>query len=192
MATSLTQNQRLIRRILRVNHAGEHGAVSIYSAQLKRLRVGTTDIEAWLTETMSHEQEHRSAFREAMAPRFAKPCRALSVWSIGGWCLGWITALWGRTGIMACTAAVERTVHAHLAEQVSFLRCYDFDLAALVERIQVEESSHLAYAEANLTNDLRLAGPLSVFIACATEILIALSTRGDSIRLRHSLRAACD
>lgn len=190
MAKSLTpEDQRLIRRILRVNHAGEHGAISIYGAQLKRIGVGNAAIERWLTETLEHERTHRAAFRQAMVPRAAKPCRALAVWGIGGWLLGSVTALLGRTAVMACTAAVERTVHGHLHEQIAFLRLHDADLAALVERIQVEELSHLAYAEANLRRASRLAWLLSGIIAPATEVLIAISTRGDSIRLRRTLRA---
>jgi ubiquinone biosynthesis monooxygenase Coq7 len=189
MATSLTEDQRLIRRILRVNHAGEHGAIAIYGAQLQRISGGDAAIEPWLTETLEHERTHRAAFRQAMVRRAAKPCRGLAVWSIGGWLLGSITALLGRTGVMACTAAVERTVHGHLHEQIAFLRLHDPDLAALVERIQVEELSHLAYAEANLRPGSRLAWLLSGIIASATEILIAISTRGDSIRLRQTLRA---
>ncbi|MFN4042521.1 MAG: demethoxyubiquinone hydroxylase family protein [Brevundimonas sp.] len=189
MATALTSDQRLVRRILRVNHAGEHGAISIYSAQLKRKGAYPADIEAWLAEALDHERAHRAAFQEAMQPRSAKPCRALGVWSVGGWLLGSITAMLGRTGVVACTAAVERTVHGHLEDQIAFLRRCDADLAALVEHIQVEELSHLAYAEANLKPGSLLARPLSVVIACATEILIAASTRGDSIRLRCRLRA---
>ncbi|WP_368407071.1 demethoxyubiquinone hydroxylase family protein [Asticcacaulis currens] len=192
MPRPLSQNQKLIRRILRVNHAGEHGAVSIYSAQLKRLPVGGNDLEVWLKETMSHEKEHRLAFREAMSPRFAKPCRALSVWSVGGWLLGSITSMWGRTGILACTAAVERTVHAHLEEQIAFLRHHDSELATLVERIQFQEISHLSYAEEGLGPESGLAASLRILISCATEVLIALSTRGDSIRLRYRLRAAIE
>lgn len=189
MPPALTPDQRLVRRILRVNHAGEHGAISIYSAQLKRKGVHPADIEAWLAETLEHERVHRAAFLDAMQPRSAKPCRALGVWSAGGWLLGSTTAMLGRTGVMACTAAVERTVHGHLQDQIAFLRRCDADLAALVEHIQAEELSHLAYAEANLKPGSLLARLLSVLIACATDILIAVSTRGDSIRLRQRLRA---
>lgn len=192
MATSLNSDERLVRRILRVNHAGEHGAVSIYGVQLKHMSAHTVDIEAWLAETLEHERTHRAAFREAMQPRSAKPCRALGVWSVGGWFLGSVTAMLGRTGVMACTAAVERTVHGHLQDQIAFLRRCDADLATLVEQIQVEELSHLAYAEANLKPGSLLARSLSVVIAYATEILIAISTRGDSIRLRRTLRRTAE
>jgi demethoxyubiquinone hydroxylase (CLK1/Coq7/Cat5 family) len=39
---------QLIRRILRVNHAGEHGAVAIYSAQLAKVRRTHPDLVPWL------------------------------------------------------------------------------------------------------------------------------------------------
>jgi ubiquinone biosynthesis monooxygenase Coq7 len=189
MASSLTQDQLLIRRILRVNHAGEHGAVSIYTAQIARIGASHPELHAWLSDTVGHERAHRSAFAEAMPSRAAKPCRALGVWSLGGWALGSITALLGRTGVLACTAAVERTVHGHLQEQIAFLGRRDKELAALVELILREELSHLAFAEANLVSGSKLTPLFSTVIAFATEVLIAISTRGDSIRLRRTLRA---
>ncbi len=97
---------RLIPRILRVNHAGEHGAVAIYSAQLAHARRAHPDLVAWLEETLSHEERHRARFREAMPSRAAKPCRPMFVWSFGGAALGALTAACGRTGIYVCTAAV--------------------------------------------------------------------------------------
>lgn len=75
---------RLIPRILRVNHAGEHGAVAIYSAQLAHARRAHPDLAPWLSETLAHEQTHRTRFREAMPSRAAKPCRMMFVWSFGG------------------------------------------------------------------------------------------------------------
>jgi ubiquinone biosynthesis monooxygenase Coq7 len=190
MSSPLDPDQRLIRRILRVNHAGEHGAVSIYSAQLRHLRARDADLEAWLAETLEHERSHRAAFHQAMPSRAAKPCRALQVWSVGGWMLGRITSRLGRTGVMACTAAVERTVHGHLQEQIAFLRRRDAALAALIEHIQREELAHLSYAEANLRPGAGLPRLLTPIISAATEVLIALSTRGDSLRLRRTLAAA--
>lgn len=188
-AARVTPEQRLIRRILRVNHAGEHGAVSIYSAQIAHSGGRRPDTELWLTETLGHERRHRSAFRDAMPSRSAKPCRALGIWSVGGWLLGCLTSLLGRPGIMACTAAVERTVHGHLTEQIDFLARHDPELAMLVEDIRREELEHLAYAEQNLPPGALATKLLEGIIAASTELLIAVSTRGDSIRLRQALRA---
>ena len=55
-------DERLIRRILRVNHAGEHGAVSIYSSQLRRAEHRFPALVPWLARTLEHEEEHRRLF----------------------------------------------------------------------------------------------------------------------------------
>lgn len=178
---------RLIRRILRVTHAGEHGAVAIYSAQLANARRVHPDLVPWLEETLSHEQRHRTLFREAMPTRAAKPCRMMFVWSFGGAVLGALTAACGRTGVYVCTAAVERTVHRHLVEQTSFLDDADPPLAQLVRDILVEEDAHLAHAEGHHNPNGLFARGLGAFVSAATEALIFLSTRGDSLRLKGAM-----
>lgn len=180
---------RLIRRILRVNHAGEHGAVAIYSAQLKHARRAHPDLIPWLEDTLGHEQAHRARFREAMPSRAAKPCRMMFVWSFGGAMLGALTAACGRAGVYVCTAAVERTVHRHLVEQIAFLDSADPSLAQIVRDILVEEDAHLAHAEAHHDARSLLARALGALVAVATETLIFLSTRGDSLRLRGAMAA---
>lgn len=178
---------RLVHRIIRVNHAGEHGAVAIYSAQLANARRAQSDLVPWLEETLSHEQRHRSLFREAMPSRGAKPCRMMFLWSYGGAVLGALTAVCGRTGIYICTAAVERTVHRHLVEQIAFLDEADPPLAHIVRDILVEEDAHLAHAEARHNPNGMFARLLGVLISAATEVLIFLSTRGDSLRLKGAM-----
>lgn len=180
---------RLIRRILRVNHAGEHGAVAIYSAQLAHARRAHPDLVPWLEDTLGHEQRHRARFSEAMPARHAKPCRLMFVWSFGGAMLGALTAACGRAGVYVCTAAVERTVHKHLVEQIAFLDRADPELAAAVRDILVEEDTHLAHAEAHHDTRSLFARALGALVSAATETLILLSTRGDSLRLRSAMAA---
>jgi ubiquinone biosynthesis monooxygenase Coq7 len=184
------QPPRLIPRILRVNHAGEHGAVAIYSAQLAHARHAHPDLVPWLEDTLSHEQRHRTRFREAMPTRAAKPCRMMFVWSFGGAMLGALTAACGRAGVYVCTAAVERTVHKHLTEQIAFLDRADPPLATIVRDILIEEDAHLAHAEAHHDTQSLFARTLSLLVSTATETLIFLSTRGDSLRLRSALAAS--
>ena len=143
----------------------------------------------WLEETLSHELRHRARFREAMPTRAAKPCRMMFVWSFGGAMLGALTAACGRDGVYVCTAAVERTVHQHLTEQIAFLDRADPPLAALVRDILIEEDAHLAHAEAHHDTRTLFARTLSALVSAATETLIFLSTRGDSLRLRTAMAA---
>lgn len=178
---------KVIRRILRVDHAGEHGAIAIYSSQIAWAKRHAPDLLPWLEETIAHERAHRERFRSAMPVRNAKPCRLLSVWSVGGAVLGWLTARLGRTGVMVCTSAVERTVHAHLMEQRLFLSRHDPELDEVVASIQRDEDEHLAYADERHNPKSLLPALLRPLVAAATEILIFISTRGDSLRLRHTM-----
>lgn len=174
---------RLIRRILRVNHAGEHGAVAIYASQIALAAKRYPDILPWLQETLAHELKHREAFLKAMPERGAKPCRAMFVWRSGGAVLGFVTSVFGKWGVMVCTAAVERTVHGHLVEQIAFLEQTDEELAVLVKEILREEDEHLRMAERHHEKNHVAARLLSGIVAFATEILIFISTRGDSRRV---------
>lgn len=187
-APSEYEASRIIRRILRVNHAGEHGAVAIYSSQIARARNRYPDILPWLQETLGHELKHREAFLKAMPERGAKPCRAMYVWRFGGAILGAATSVFGKWGVMVCTAAVERTVHGHLVEQIAFLEHTDAELADLVKLILDEEDEHLRLAESHHEKGRFAARVLSGIVACATEMLILISTRGDSRHLHAIMR----
>jgi ubiquinone biosynthesis monooxygenase Coq7 len=180
----------IIRRILRVNHAGEHGAVAIYTSQLARARQAHWDLTPWLEETLAHEERHRARFLAAMPARGAKPCRAMFVWGAGGALLGALTAFASREAILVCTAAVECTVHKHLIEQADFLDRADPELAALVRDILTEEDAHLAFAEERHDPHKLDALALGAIVSAATEVLIFLSTRGDSLKLKRAMVAA--
>lgn len=177
----------LIRRILRVNHAGEHAAIAIYGAQIALARLTCGQLVPWLEETRRHEIKHRQLFRDAMPERSAKPCRLPALWSSGGAILGFGTALLGQTGIMICTAAVERTVHEHLNEQITYLETRDPPLAQIIAAVKIEEDQHLDYAAARHDADRAVAKLVDRFVAMTTEVLIWLATRGDSVRLRRAL-----
>lgn len=181
-----------VRRILKVNHAGEHGAIQIYSAQIALARRYYPDIVDKLAEMRGHEVVHRARFRHAMPARAARPCRVMSLWSVGGWVLGFATALMGRKAVWICTAAVEATVHRHLDDQLKFLAGRDADLHALISSIRVDEEAHLQYAEGRIDCASRgaLVYVLIPTITAITDMLIWLSTWGDSTRMARELRAA--
>src|SRR5215831_198277 len=141
------RKQLTIARIVKVNHAGEYGAIRIYRAQLWLAHRLYPDIVAFLEETLGHEIEHCVMFRDAMPQRSARPCRVMSLWAHGGFLLGFVTALMGRKGVWVCTAAVEATVHRHLEEQLNFLRGPDPELHGLISAIREQELMHLAHAE---------------------------------------------
>jgi 3-demethoxyubiquinol 3-hydroxylase len=185
-----TRDRLTITRILKVNHAGEYGAIRIYRAQIFVARRLYPDVVAFLEETLSHEIRHCALFREAMPARQARPCRVMAFWGNGGFVLGFLTALMGRQGIWICTAAVEGAVHKHLDDQLLFLRGKDAELQSLIESIQEEELSHLNHAEERIEARTLWSRFLSAFISQATDIAIWLSTWGDSTKMARELAAA--
>jgi 3-demethoxyubiquinol 3-hydroxylase len=172
-----------VARILKVNHAGEYGAIRIYRAQAWVARRIYPDLVAFLEETLRHEVLHCTMFREAMPERGARPCRVMSLWGNGGLILGLLTSLLGRQGIWICTAAVESTVHRHLEDQLCFLRHRDEDLHALVVSIQCEEATHLRHAEQRIVTDALWAKVLHGCVSACTDTVIWLSTWGDSMKM---------
>jgi ubiquinone biosynthesis monooxygenase Coq7 len=111
----------------------------------------------------------------------------MSLWSMGGAVLGFLTALLGRQGIWTCTAAVEATVHRHLDDQLRFLAGRDQELHDAIWNIRVEELSHLSHAEAQLQPPDVYHRALREIISFLTDLMIWLSTWGDSARLAREL-----
>jgi ubiquinone biosynthesis monooxygenase Coq7 len=178
-----------IRRILKVNHAGEYGAIRIYGAQIAVARYLYPGIVATLSEIRGHEIEHCRLFRAAMPARGARPCRVMSFWSLGGFVLGFVTALLGERMIWICTEAVESAVHHHLEDQLAFLEGRDPELKALISSIQEEELSHLHEAQERRGAAGAVQKSAVVVIGAVTDLLIWLSTWGDSTRMVREMRS---
>jgi len=184
----LSARDRLtISRILRVNHAGEFGAIRIYGAQLA-LTGRYVDTRAFLQETLGHEREHLQRFADLMPERGAKPCGALPLWGMGGSVLGLLTVGLGRNAVLTCTEAVERSVHRHLVQQLAWLADRDPALSRAIREIQVEELGHLAFAVDSKTANGRGLKALDGLVTGATEILIWLSTYGASASMARDVR----
>jgi ubiquinone biosynthesis monooxygenase Coq7 len=177
-----------VARIVRVNHAGEFGAIRIYSAQIIVASKLFSEIVPALTTMLGHEKVHCAKFLAAMPERNARPCRVMSFWSWGGWWLGLLTAVMGRQAIWICTAAVEAAVHRHLDDQLHFLEDRDPALTAIILSIREEELAHLRHAEDHIETPGAGARVLHRLITVATDAVIWLSTSGDSTRMTRALR----
>ena len=129
-------------RILKVNHAGENGAVHIYGGQLVFARWTAPDLVPDLIEFRSHELRHRSLF-EAELQRRARPrCRSYGLCGVGGFFLGLITGLFGRSAIAATTVAVEAVVLQHLQQQIAVLSPVDPEAVQVISANVKEEQQH--------------------------------------------------
>lgn len=179
-----------VARILKVNHGGEHGAIRIYGAQIAIARLRCPHLVPALAGLLDHERRHERLFLSLMPARTARPCRLMWLWGIGGGLLGLMTGALGATGVFVCTRAVERTVHRHLSEQIVWLRSVaadqDDELVAAISEVQAEEEGHLAWAEAGVS-ETHWTDALDCVVSFTVEILIWMSTQGESARLSKQL-----
>lgn len=178
-------NRSIPARILRVNHGGEHGAINIYSVQIVAARLRAPDLLPFLQQALEHERSHRRQFRELMPARQGKPCRMMWIWGVGGAVLGLVTGVLGREAILTCTEAVETTVHRHLDDQIRWADGRDPEMHRVISDICREEAGHIEWAIGNRRG--RGFRWLEQVISAATETLIWVSTRGDSVRLAREL-----
>lgn len=183
------QTAKDIANIVKVNHAGEYGAIRIYRAQIAAARICCPDLVPFLSQTLAHEIEHCRKFKDAMPARNTRPCYTMWFWSWGGYVLGLVTALTGRNGIMVCTEAVEEAVHHHMDDQLAYLQGRDEELRTIIESIKVEELEHLHYAQAHVRHNT-LTRLTYKAIYKATDILIWLSTQGASSRMKQRLKTS--
>ncbi len=179
-----------IQRILKVNHAGERGAINIYGAQIAMARRFFPELLPELEKMRADEILHERIFSDAMPARGVQACRVMKFWSLGGYVLGVVTAALGPQMVWLCTEAVEATVHRHLEEQLRFLRDRDEGLHASILSIQQEELAHLDLARERRSSK----GPLYALaygaIAAATSLMIWLSTWGDTSWMKRELEAS--
>lgn len=174
---SARQTQLEVERILRVDHAGECGAVCIYTAQIRLAQYLWPQCVPALREMLGHEQTHLLIFAAALQQRGARNCYALPLWRLGGSVLGLVTALLGPKAIWACTAAVEHTVNHHLQEQLVFLQQHDNAALQAVQAIVADEQAHLEHAFNNGGHALGTNRLIWALVSNCTTLAIWLSRR---------------
>ena len=112
-----------IAEMIRVNHAGERGAIKIYEGQLKALQLLNKDPELQNTikDMRNHEMQHLEFFENQIIERKVRPTALLPLWDILGTALGFGTALLGKKATVLCTSAVEEIIGDHYEEQINIL-----------------------------------------------------------------------
>lgn len=164
-------------RILKVNHAGENGAVNIYAGQILAARMTAPDMVAELAEFRSHEERHRAIFLAELQRRGRPRCQSYWLCGIGGFTLGLITGLLGRKAIASTTVAVERVVLRHLEEQLELLRGKDDAAVLAIESIVIEERQHHDKSASQVMPDEFWSKLLSPVVSASTEAVIWVGMR---------------
>jgi 3-demethoxyubiquinol 3-hydroxylase len=170
----------LVERVIRVDQAGEFGAVRIYEGQLAALRwrgKSNSDAARKIAAMARSEREHNKAFDRLAVERRVRPTLLSPVWSVAGFALGAVTALMGDKAAMACTVAVEETIDEHYAAQAAALGDDEAELRTTVEKFRAEEIAHKNEALASGAEQAPGYEVLMRVIKTGSKLAIWLSTR---------------
>ena len=148
-------NKKILEEIIRVDHAGERGAIKIYEGQLLALKTikQDNDLKDKIEEMKEQEKQHLEYFEKEIQKRKIKPTYLLPLWDIMGITLGFGTALLGKKAAMLCTASVEEVIEDHYKNQLKKLENDERELKAKIEKFKSDEIDHKNTAyESGATN----------------------------------------
>jgi 3-demethoxyubiquinol 3-hydroxylase len=175
--TALRPAATMAEKMIKVDHAGENGAVNIYRAQHLVCRVFRPSLCAELRDFQRHEETHRNIFLTWLQKRGIRRCISYHGCGIGGFVLGLVTALLGRRAIWATTYAVEHVVLEHLDGQLAYLRSRDDEAHRCVAKIYAEEMAHHDHGHHQISRHGVLAGMLIACVKLSTEAVIRIGMR---------------
>lgn len=167
-----------VESMVRVDHAGEYGAVRIYEGQLAvfdALNPGSAAAEA-IRKMAQQEQRHLQTFDRLVNARMVRPTALEPVWRLAGFALGAATALIGEKAAMACTAAVEEVIDQHYAAQLNRLGGDD-ELKNTVAEFRNDEIAHRDEALLHGAEEAPAYRLLSEAIKSGCRLAIRLSER---------------
>ena len=172
-------NKIKVEEFIRVDHAGERGAIKIYEGQLLALNTLKNDesLKKTIEEMKIHEKEHCSFFEKEIRKRNIKPTKLLPLWDLLGVGLGFGTMMLGKKAAMLCTASVEEVIEDHYQNQLKKIGNDEKDLKAKIEKFKEEEVDHknIAY-EAGATNK-GLYSVMDKVIKTGSRIAITISEK---------------
>jgi 3-demethoxyubiquinol 3-hydroxylase len=168
---------RRLAEILRVDHAGELGAVYIYRGQRAVLDARGGALPEQLAHMEAQEAVHLAAFDRLLPERGVRPTLFSPLWRVAGFALGAATALIGETAAHACTEAVETVIEGHYAGQIAELADSDPALASELSKFRDDELAHREDAIAGGARSAPAYPALSAAIRGVCHVAIAISEK---------------
>ena len=172
IAARLNPGEAFGSRVLKVNHAGEHGAVNIYRAQALLAKLTAPSMVAELREFQSHEERHRAIFGGELQRRAVRRCKSYWLCGAGGLALGIFTGLCGAKAIAATTVAIERVVLAHMREQIVVLQRQDSYATSVINSVVEEEQLHHDQSNSHIRAGAFWPRILTPVVSLSTEAVI--------------------
>ena len=168
-----------IEEFIRVDHAGERGAVKIYEGQLLALNtlVKNDELKKIVEEMKVHEKEHCDFFEKQIKKRKIKPTKLLPLWDLLGVTLGFGSTLLGKKAAMLCTASVEEVIDKHYLNQINQLETNEKELKKKIIKFREDELHHKNIAYDKGATKKGLYSILDKIIKTGSKIAINISEK---------------
>jgi len=168
-----------IEKFLRVDHAGERGAIKIYEGQLLALNTFVKDdkLKKMIEEMKNHEKEHLDFFNEEIKKRNIKPTKLLPLWDLLGVSLGFGSAIMGKKATMLCTASVEEVIDGHYQNQIDQINLDEKNLKKKIIKFRDDEIHHKNIAYDNGASKEGIYSIFDKIIKTGSKVAISLSEK---------------
>tara|TARA_Y100000389_G_scaffold175732_1_gene186722 strand:+ start:238 stop:768 length:531 start_codon:yes stop_codon:yes gene_type:complete len=175
----MKNSKNKIEEFIRVDHAGERGAVKIYEGQLLALNtlVKNDNLKKTIEEMKVHEKEHCDFFEKEIKKRNIKPTKFLPLWDLLGVSLGFGSTLLGKKAAMLCTASVEEVIDKHYLDQINQLDSNEKELKEKIIKFREDELLHKDIAYEKGATKKGLYSILDKAIKTGSKIAINISEK---------------
>jgi len=172
-------NKIKVEEFLRVDHAGERGAIKIYEGQLLALNtfVKNENLKKTIEKMKNHEKEHLDFFNKEIKKRNIKPTKLLPLWDLLGIGLGFGSAIIGKKATMLCTASVEEVIEEHYQNQINELDSEEKVLKKKIKKFRDDELHHRDIAYEQGANKKGLYSILDKMIKTGSKVAISISEK---------------
>jgi len=172
-------DKKTLEEIIRVDHAGERGAIKIYEGQLLALKTIKQDetLKEKIEEMKEQEKEHLEYFEKEIQKRKIKPTYLLPLWDVMSVALGFGSALLGKKATMLCTASVEEVIDGHYQNQLKKLGNDEKDLKKKIEKFKEDEVNHKNIAYESGATNKGLYSIMDKIIKTGSRIAITISEK---------------
>ena len=173
------KSKNKVEEFIRVDHAGERGAVKIYEGQLLALNTLVKDdnLKKVIEEMKVHEKEHCEFFENEIKKRKIKPTKFLPLWDLLGVGLGFGSTLLGKKAAMLCTASVEEVIDKHYLDQINQLDASEKELRMKIIKFREDELHHKDIAYEKGATKKGLYSILDKMIKTGSKIAINISEK---------------
>ena len=168
-----------IEEFIRVDHAGERGAIKIYEGQLLALNtiVRNDELKKKIEEMQIHEKEHSDYFEKEIQRRKIKPTYFLPLWDLMGVSLGFGTVLMGKKAALLCTASVEEVIEDHYQNQINKIGDDEKNLKEKIKKFREDEINHKNTALNSGATDKGVYSVMDKMIKVGSRIAITISEK---------------